>query len=85
MFGPGQGGGLDILTQELGKFWLDATDHPGYSYILPQESDGNLLDVTVFFFAPTDCISSSTNDTMLGVTRLWRLLQQWNSILSNSK
>ena len=64
--GPGQGGGLDILTQELGKFWLDATDHPGYSYILPQESDGNLLDVNIFFFAPTDCISSSTNDTIAG-------------------
>ena len=47
--GPGQGGGLDILTQELGKFWLDATDHPGYSYILPQESDGHLLDVNIFF------------------------------------
>ena len=25
--GPDQGGGLDILTQELGKFWLDVTDH----------------------------------------------------------
>ena len=36
--GPGQGGGLDILTQELGKFWLDATDHPGYSYILRKKA-----------------------------------------------
>ena len=26
-----QGGGLDILTQELGKFWLDAADHQDIS------------------------------------------------------
>ena len=62
----GQGGGLDILTQELGKFWLDATDHPGYSYLLPQESDGHLLDLNIFFFSPPDCISNSTYDQSAG-------------------
>ena len=63
---PGQGGAFDLLNDELGEFWLDETDHPGYSYILPQESDGHLLDLNIFFFSPTDCISSSTNDTIAG-------------------